>query len=187
MTRPAGVRWPAAIVLLHWSTAALALATAGYGIYLLSPPDWSQRYLDRYEAGIGWHKIGGLTVLAFALCWIAVRARTRRPPLAAKGAMRGLVLGVHGLLLALVILLPVCGYVMDSLAGHGIALPGGVTIPPLLPRSDAVSMMLSYAHKWGGYALLGLAAFHIAGALRHALHPGDNTLRAMLPRLAFRK
>lgn len=187
MTRPGGARWPVAIVMLHWSTAALALATAGYGIYLLSPPDWSQPYLDRYAAGIGWHKGGGLTVLALALCWTVLRTRLPRPPLAARGAMRGLVLGVHGLLLALVILLPASGYVMDSLAGHGIALPGGITIPPLLPRSDRASMMLSYPHKWAGYALLGLAALHLLGALRHALRPGDSALGAMLPRLSSRK
>lgn len=177
MTHPVDSRWPVAIVLLHWCTAALALATAGYGTYLLSPPDWSQPFIDRYEAGISWHKAGGLTVLALAACWIALRRRTPRPPLAARGSMRLLVLGVHGVLFALAILLPISGYAMDSLAGHGIALPGGATFPSLLPRSDRASMFLSYPHKWAGYALLGLACLHIAGALR----------RAVLPRLPFRK
>lgn len=173
--------------MLHWSTAILALATAAWGIYLLSPPDWSPPYIARYYAGIGWHKAGGLSVLALALCWLAVRWRTQRPPLESQGAMRLLVRGVHGLLLALVILLPVSGYVMDGLAGHGLALPGSIAIPPLLPRSDDVSVALSYPHKWAGYSLLGLAAVHVAGALLHAARPGDTVLRAMFPRLSFRK
>lgn len=185
--RPACARWRGIIVLIHWSTAALALATAGYGIYLLSPPDWGQRYLDRYEAGIGWHKAAGLSVLALALAWIALRCRIARPPLAARGAMRRWVLGVHGLLLALLILLPASGYAMSALGGEGVALPGGLTIPPLLQRDDGASISFSYLHKWAGYTLLGLIGIHVAGALRHAVRPGDSTLRAMLPRLSFKK
>src|SRR5690606_28991641 len=68
-------RWPGAIVAVHWGTGLLALTVAGLAIYLLSPPDWSQPYIDRYMAWIGWHKLGGLLVLGLALFWVSVRMR----------------------------------------------------------------------------------------------------------------
>ena len=180
-------RWPPAIIALHWATAILVLATAGWGIYLLSPPDWSAPYIARYYAGIGWHKAGGLSVFALALCWIAVRRRIPRPPLPAQGAMRLFIGGVHGLLLALAILLSMSGYVMDGLAGHGLALPGGFSLPALLPRNEDASAALSYPHKWAGYTLLGLVTLHVGGALLRASRPGDTVLRAMLPRFFLGK
>ncbi|MEL7687181.1 cytochrome b/b6 domain-containing protein [Citromicrobium bathyomarinum] len=188
MTIAVPTRWPVLVAMLHWSTAALALATAGYAIYLLSPPDWSQPYIDRYMAGIGLHKAGGLIVLTLALCWVALRMVTPRPPLAVHGGMRRFVLGVHAVLMALVILLPLSGYAMDGFAGHGLALPGNLAVPPLLPRSDAAATFLSYPHKWAGYALLGLVALHIAGALRHAVdtEKGD-VLLAMMPWASARR
>lgn len=173
--------WPIAIVAIHWATALLALATACYGIYLLSPPEWSQAYIDRYFAGIHLHKIGGLAVLGLALCWLALRAAIPRPPLAARGGARRFVLGVHGALLGLMVLLPASGYLMDTLAGNGIALFGGFEIPSFLRRNDPASVMLSYFHKWAGFALLGLAALHAAGGLRHLFRPAKgDTARSML-------
>lgn len=101
--------------------------------------------------------------------------------------MRLFVGGVHGLLLALAILLPMSGYVMDGLAGHGLALPGGFSLPALLPRNEDASAALSYPHKWAGYTLLGLVTLHVGGALLRASRLGDTVLRAMLPRFFLGK
>ena len=77
--------------------------------------------------------------------------------------------------------MPVCGYIMDSLSSARIALPAGLSLPSPLPRHDGLSIALSYAHKWGGFAFLGLAAVHITAALMHAARAGDRTLSSMLP------
>lgn len=177
----AGQRWPRGVALLHWAAAALALATAGYGVYLLSPPDWSQRYIDRYIAGIAWHQTGGLAVLALALGWGTARLFVARPPRAGSPGARLAAGLVHCALFALLIVLPLSGYVGDALVGNDLRLIGGVTVPRLLRTDRELALVLSYVHKWGGFTLLGLAGLHLAGALRRALAPGDTTLRAMRP------
>ena len=95
--------------------------------------------------------------------------------------------GTLAVKLALLIALPVSGYLMDALINPALELPGGVSLPSPLPRHQTFSVALSYIHKWGGFALLGIAALHIAAALWHGLRPGDRTLRAMLPRSGKRK
>lgn len=181
MTKAPVRRWPLGIVLLHWSAALLTLATAGYAIYLLSPPDWSQRYIDRYMAGIAWHKTGGIAVLALALCWIAVRLRAGRPPLHGSPALRAAARAAHGALLLSLVVLPVSGYLADALAGNDLRLIGGIAIPRFLGADEGIGILLSQVHKWGGFALLGLVGLHVLGAVRHAFTRGDATLRAMAP------
>jgi cytochrome b561 len=170
-------RWPSVIVAVHWGTGLLALTVAGLAIYLLSPPDWSQPYIDRYKAWIGWHKLGGLLVLDLALFWAAMRRRAARPP-AIGGPPARL---VHSALLVLILALPVSGYLMDAFVNARLELPFGIGIPSPFARHDGPSIALSYLHKWGGWFLVGLAAAHAIAATGHAMRPGDSVLRAMMP------
>lgn len=170
-------RWLGAIVAVHWGTGLLALTVAGLAIYLLSPPDWSQPYIDRYMAWIGWHKLGGLLVLGLALFWVSVRMRMPRPSAVGGRAARI----VHGTLLVLLIALPVSGYVMDSFVSAQLELPLGISIPSPFARNETASIALSFAHKWSGWAFIGIAAAHAVAAIGHAMRPGDRVLRAMMP------
>ncbi|WP_336980741.1 cytochrome b [Altererythrobacter fulvus] len=179
--------WSLPVILLHWVTGGLTLAVAGLAVFLLSPPEWSQFYIDRYMAWIGWHRLGGLAVLLLAAGWIALRRLKPRPPRTGGPHMQAAAILAQGLMLALLIALPVSGYLMDALINPALELPGGVSLPSPLPRHQTFSIALSYIHKWGGFALLGIAALHIAAALWHGLRPGDRTLRAMLPRSGKRK
>ncbi len=173
--------WPPSLVLLHCATAILALMVAALAVFLLSPPNWSQLYVDRYMAWIGWHRLGGLVVLLSGIFWIVVRIRTPRPPRRGAPWVRRASRLTHAALLSLLIALPVSGYVMDSLVNAWLVLPMGISLPSALSRHEELSIATSYAHKWGGFALLGLAAMHIVAALVHAMRPGDRTLQRMLP------
>lgn len=174
-------RWPRRLILLHWTTGMLALAVALLAVVLLSPPDWSQPYVDRYMTGIGWHKLGGLLTLLLTIIWVAMRIFTPRPPRIGEPLHRLAAHLAHLFLLLLLILLPVSGYVMDALLNAQVELPAGVSLPSLLSRNEQLSLTISYAHKWAGFALLGLAALHIAAALAHTRRRGDQTLRRMMP------
>lgn len=179
--------WSLPVILLHWVTGGLTLAVAGLAVFLLSPPEWSQSYIDRYMAWIGWHRLGGLGVLLLAAVWISLRCLRPRPLRTGSPNMQFAAIMAQGLMLAFLIALPVSGYLMDALINPALELPGGVSLPSPLPRHQTFSVALSYIHKWGGFALLGIVALHIAAALWHGLRPGDRTLRAMLPRLGKRK
>lgn len=180
LTRVRPARWPRILVVLHWATASLALATAGYALYLLSPPDWSQRYIDRYMVGIGWHRTGGAAVLLLALVWMAVRRRLPRPAPRGGPAARAAARVVHGALAFLLIALPLSGYLADSLSGSDMRWLGGLPMPDLFGTAPGWSIRFSQLHKWAGFTLLGLAMVHVAGALRHRFGGGDPTLSGMM-------
>lgn len=162
-------RWPRVAILLHAVTAGLALATALYGLWLLSPPEWSAPYVARYMAGIPFHKAGGIAAFAFALAWGGTRLSLGRPPRPGGAWTQGIARVVHGALVLLLLALPVTGYLADTLSGSALLLPGGIMVPRVLPADPAWSIAFSYCHKWGGFALLALAGLHLAGAARHFL------------------
>lgn len=175
-------RWPRPIILLHWTTGTMAMVVAALAVFLLSPPDWSQLYVDRYIAWIGWHKLGGLLVLLPAATWIVARRRTPRPPRAGGRLIQRAAHLTHLAILTLLIALPISGYLMDSLVNAQLELPAGVSLTSPFPRHEALSIAMSYAHEWGGLALLGLTAMHIIAALARACRRGDRTVGKMLPR-----
>ncbi len=57
--------WAPPLILLHWMTGLLALAVAVLAAFLLSPPQWTQAYIDRYIALITWHRLGA----SLCCCW----------------------------------------------------------------------------------------------------------------------
>lgn len=153
--------------LIHWGAAGLTLTAAGVALFLLSPPNWSEIYVQRYMAGIEHHKTMGLLALVLAVAWPI--ARTVRRPRPGPETEQALAKVVHLGLFASLIILPVSGYLSSTLFGNGLTLSGLATLPPLLPENRAMAAALHLVHKWGGYVFLALAALHTVAALTHAL------------------
>ncbi len=61
-----------------------------------------------------------------------------------------------------------------------IKLFGFTVVPPLLPRMEDLYTILQRSHEWIGFALLGLVALHVAGALKHLLIERDGVFSRML-------
>jgi len=152
--------------LIHWGAAGLSLTAAGVALFLLSPPNWSEFYVQRYMAGIEHHKTMGLLALVLAAAWPI--ARTVRRPRPGAEWERALAKVVHLGLFASLITLPVSGYLSSTLYGNGLTL-SGLTVPPLLPENRALAAALHLLHKLGGYAFLALASLHTVAALTHVL------------------
>ncbi len=165
-TRPA--------IILHWLIAALMIANVVAVWVVDSLPQ------DMQRPTIDWHKSTGMTVIGLALMRILWRATHRPPPLPIdypKIERTGAHLA-HYALYALMIALPVSGYLHDSAWKDSAAHPDywyGLFEWPrwaslehmAQPMREGWHKRLFDLHGLLGYALYVLVALHIAGALKH--------------------
>ncbi len=159
--------------------------------------DVSARLFSAYQL----HKSIGLTVLALSLVRLGWRLMNPPPPMPAHmpGWERFAAVATHWAFYALMIGLPLTGWLYVS-AGWSIhdeaPLPvathwfGLFQVPALFGlnqadlgvREDAAEAALT-AHAYLAYAALGLAALHVAAALKHQFFDRDEVLAHMVPGL----
>lgn len=151
--------------------------TLGWAL-LAAPPNTPSR-----EALLLWHRSLGLVILAAMLFRWAWRWRHPPPPLpqAVARPVAALARTTHLGLYALLIALPVAGYLNAAAAGHAVSLFGLLAVPPLLPRNARLSQAAVALHLAGQYLLYVLLMMHVAGALYHALLRRDGVFTRMLP------
>ena len=161
---------------LHWLMAALLLGLLALGLYMTDLP-LSPEKLLLYS----WHK--WLGVSAFLLLWCRLLWRlTHRAPAAPEGVSAGMArlatLG-HLALYALMLLIPLSGWLMGSAKGVPTVWFGLWPIPDLLPRDRALGDALQLVHRALNYLLMATIAGHVAAALWHHTVRKDDTLRRM--------
>lgn len=134
------------------------------------------------EALKAWHFTLGLSV--FLLVWLRLAFRLGAPtpqisPVPARWQqLSGRI--VHVLLYALMIGLPLAGWLMLSAAGKPIPF-WGLELPPLMGENKTLAGQIKELHALGGEIGLWLVGLHAAAALLHHYLLRDNTLRRMLP------
>lgn len=174
--------WSAAQRRLHWAVALLVVATFAIGLVMVALP--LTRLLEKiiaYQA----HKTLGLLVPPLVLWRLWLLAERGRPaPEAAIPAWqhRAAALG-HGTLYALLLVVPLLGYLSASTAPGQIetTLFLLVPVPHLLPPDEALHALIRPVHQAAAWALVVLAAGHAAVALHHHRR-GHGTLARMLRR-----
>lgn len=124
----------------------------------------------------------GLLVLATVAVRIVARLRGGRPPIdPPPPAWQAVAARLsHGLLYALMIGMPLAGWLLLSLRGDPVVF-FGLTLPPLAAENEALAKQLRGWHGDIGRAGYALIALHAAAALAHHVLWRDNTLRRMLP------
>ncbi len=169
--------WGSVSIALHWASAAILLATLGIGLGFESlertPLEAAARFL---------HISLGLTVLALTALRLLWRLASPMPapeagmPRWQSLAARTVQLG----LLALIVALPLSGWMMLSVAGKPIGWFGLVTLPPLVAPDPTLRHLTKEVHELLAYAVLVLVSVHALAALKHHLIDRDGTLRRML-------
>ncbi len=161
-------------IALHWLVALLMLSN----IVLI----WLVDVLP--EARIRWvidtHKSLGITVLGLAVLRLLWRYTHRPPELPGSHALweRRAAHAAHGLLYALIFLMPLSGWMHDSAwkdaSTHPMQLFGLVPWPRMgwimavePVTKEILHSALGALHQWGGFALYTLVALHVGGALKH--------------------
>ncbi len=90
----------------------------------------------------------------------------------------------HWALYALLVVMPVSGYVRVRAGGFPIEVLDAMGVPALVPRSDALAEVAKSVHFYAGWAIAALVAMHIGAALYHGVIKRDGVLERMLPRKA---
>lgn len=174
-------RYGAVAVLLHWGMALLLLVLAVLGWTMVALPDAGH---DRVKITlILVHKAVGMIALAIVLARLAWRMVGVLPQLAPglpfwqQVAARFAHLWFYALLLAL----PLTGWLMSSAGGYPIPFFDWFSVPDLIGENQRWFVFLIDLHRWLADALVVLVIVHAAAALRHHLVLRDDSLRRMLP------
>lgn len=137
---------------------------------------------DPREAFKTWHFMLGLSV--FVLVWLRLGLRLLQPsPLIEPPPVawqQHLAKVMHWLLYALMIAMPVAGWMILSAEGKVIPF-FGLELPALIAENKETAEWIEEIHKTvgtAGYALIGL---HAVAALLHHYVLRDNTLTRILP------
>jgi superoxide oxidase len=166
-------------ISLHW--LMLALLVAVYSCILLR--ELYPKGSDLREGLKTWHFMLGLTVLVLVLVRLAGRllgsvpAITPQPPrwqaISAKL--------VHIALYALMIVMPIAGWLILSASGKPVPF-FGLELPALIGKSKPLAAEIQEIHETIGTIGYYLVGLHAAAALFHHYFVKDDTLRRMLPK-----
>lgn len=163
---------------LHWLMAPLILGMLGLGVYMadlkLSPTK-----LQLYS----WHKWIGMSLLLLAMARVAWRLTHPAPPLPASVPpwQRVAAQVTHGLLYALLVAIPLSGWLMSSAKGFQTVWWGVLPLPDLVAKDGALGKLLATVHGCLNLTLAALLAVHVAAALKHHFIDRDAVLARMLP------
>ena len=171
-------RYTLTAIALHWLIFALIACGFTLALYMVDLPLSPQKL--KY---FGWHKWIGVTVFMLAVARLLWRLTHGAPAMPAEmpAWQRSAALATHVLLYALIVIIPVTGWLYSSAAGVPTVYLGVIQLPDLLAKNKALAEQLKWTHITLNYALLALVVAHVAAALHHHLVARDDVLRRMLP------
>lgn len=177
MLRNTQTQWGSIARVLHWTVAALIFAAFLLG-WIAVTMELSPAKLDLFV----WHKSIGLLVLLLVALRVAWRFAGPVPELPA-GIPRWQRLAAktdHFLQYALMLALPLSGWVLDSAANIPFRVFWLFALPRLTDPSEPLEEMAKQVHLWMSIVLAVLIAGHIGAALWHHFVARDDVLRRML-------
>lgn len=171
--------WPALSKALHWLIAALILVMAWLGLTMGDLPNGPDKI-----ATYALHKSLGLSILALVALRLLWRLYAGAPaPLAGTPRWQERIAALtHLALYALLLAMPLSGWLLNSAAGFPLQWFGLFNLPALAGRDEALHALAGQVHELLFWALAALVVLHAAAALHHHLFLRDATLARMLPR-----
>jgi cytochrome b561 len=175
---PPVTRYTNTAITLHWLIFALIACGLTLAVYMvdlpLSPPKL------KYYA---WHKWLGVTVFLLALARVTWRLTHGAPalPESMPAWQRNAARATHVLLYALIVVIPLTGWLYSSAAGVSTVYLGVVPLPDLLAKNKLLAEQLKWVHVTLNYTMLAVVITHVAAALQHHFVARDDILSRMLP------
>ncbi len=163
---------------LHWLMALLLIGLLVLGFYMAGLP-LSPDKLRLYS----WHKWAGVTVfvlLGFRLLWRV----THRPPALPASMSAPMQLAAHAghfVLYALMIAIPLSGWLMSSAKGIQTVYFGVLPIPDLIGKDWELGDLLGGVHEYLNWLFVAVLVGHIGAAFKHHYIDKDDILTRMLP------
>jgi cytochrome b561 len=177
----ADVRVPAhytrTAIALHWIIAILIVASFALGLYMVELK-LSPAKLKLYS----YHKWLGVTIWLLVVLRLLWRATHPPPPLPPMPAwQRRAAIAAHWLLYALLLVIPLSGWLFSSASGFPVVYFEVLRLPDLVPKDKALAQLLQEVHELLNYSLLAVVIAHVVAAVKHHLVDRDPVLHRMLP------
>ncbi|MFM2421974.1 MAG: hypothetical protein RL291_504, partial [Pseudomonadota bacterium] len=133
------------------------------------------------------HKLLGMVILVLVIFRLAYRIRNGAPKdePTLEPWQKGASHATHWGLYALLILMPIGGWVGVSLYGAR-EIFGLFSLPAITAQDQAAAARVFFLHMLGGFAIAGLIAAHVGAAIFHHFIRKDGVLRRMLPGIGKR-
>ncbi|PKO48133.1 MAG: cytochrome b [Betaproteobacteria bacterium HGW-Betaproteobacteria-4] len=164
---------------LHWLMAILLFGLLALGFYMHDLP-LSPDKLKLYT----WHKWAGVSaflLVGFRLLW----RFTHRPPALPGSMPKFMQFAAHAghlALYALMLAIPLSGWLMSSAKGFQTVWFGVLPIPDLLEKNKEVGDLLQTVHMSLNLLFVAVLVGHIGAALKHHFIDKDDILIRMAPR-----
>lgn len=175
---PLSERWGPVSQILHWVSVVLLVAIAAIGLTMEDLPNTPDK-IRTYAL----HKSLGLTLLGVVVLRLLWRW-TRPVPADVPGLapwIRRAAATVHWGLYALMLAMPLSGWLLNSAEGFPLQYFRLFNLPALAPESEDLAELAEALHENGFWILVLLTAGHVLAALFHHFFLGDRTLHRMLP------
>lgn len=172
-------KYGAVAMTLHWLIALAVFGLMVAGSVMEDIPD----KILRFQV-FSLHKAFGITVLALMiarLVWKLLNFSLPRPDASHKPWEHKLAAAVQWAFYALLIAMPLSGWLMTSAANSTVSVFGLFTAPAIWAPDPDMRRFFGGIHGLTANLIWLALALHIAGALKHAIIDRDGTLRRMLP------
>ena len=178
MLRNGADSWGVVAKGFHWLMAALILVQIALGILAVNWP-MSPAKIELFV----WHKSLGVLLLALVALRLLWRMGDAPPALPADTPSweRMAARGGHVLLYALMIALPVTGWVVNSAANVPFRIFWLIPLPAIVAPDEAAAELFALLHDGLAAALAVVLVAHIGAALRHHFIKRNRVLLRMLP------
>jgi cytochrome b561 len=171
--------YPATSKSLHWLVAACVLTTAPVAIAMTRVGKGPTQ-----DALFNLHKSLGVLILFLMVLRLvnrlAVGALAAEAEIAPWQKAASSI--VHTSLYALLLAMPVVGYIANSAYGASTPFFGLIELPAIVDKNEGLATQLFTLHRWVGWVVVLLVLTHVGAALYHHFIRRDAVLKRMLPR-----
>jgi len=165
----------------HWITALVVIGLIIVGLTMEDYP------LSIKLTAYNLHKSFGILVLFLILARIVWHFSSHTPQAVEtlKPSEKFLSKALHYSFYALLIAMPLTGWIFSSYGGRPVNVFGLFILPDLVSQDKEMGKLFKEAHEIIGYLIMAGLALHVAAAFKHHLIDKDRVLRRMLPLAVF--
>ena len=166
-------------IALHWLVAVGVFVMIGLAWYMTEIPKGTPSRSFFFNL----HKSIGLTLGIIVLIRAYWRWKHPAPPLP-PGTPSWIVNASrlsHGLLYALLVFMPIVGFIASNFTKYGVTYFGLLKIGPFFGENKTLYDLFQGFHQAAATVLVAVVVIHIAAALKHLLIDRDGVFYRMLP------
>ena len=160
----------------HWLIAALVAVQFVLGVKAHSLPLSLERLIL-----LARHKSLGLTLFALVILRLAWRIYSPPPSQPSQAPLRAAARLSHGLLYALLLAMPIAGWLLSSASNLTVSWFGLFSLPDLVAPDRRLAHWMLLTHQTMAWLLLAVVVIHIGATFRHHFILKDSVLTRMLP------